>query len=263
MGNEGSSLTHTLELESRAGRPFEIERADDPAGLVQAAVFPCAQERPDCAALGLTVDDPVKGSLNGTILVYVKGVEEPIPLTFSGIVVGAETVVKKVELREEPPGAQPWPPDAAQEGTGQPVDKAPHAESPAGSGQAAVSPPGEGPQGGSPTALPPASAALPRQAVLKWVTRHDAEVYGYLVYRSTRREGPFTRVNARIVPAAGGEGEEHAYVFVDRDVEESTAYFYYLDLVTRGGSKKRFSGVVEKRIPQVKSDGAAGKPTAS
>jgi hypothetical protein len=229
LANEGQRVSRTVELASRSGRPVAVERAEDPTRSVQVDLAPCAEPRPSCVALRLHVDAARKGGLNGTVLVYEKGSEEPIPLTYTGLVVSAEKVIKSVELHDlaaeaGPQAAEPTPPAAP----------------------GAAPRPTEAPRLPAPTAAPSAGA---RQAVLRWVAREETDVYGYLVYRSARREGPFTRINSAIVPAVTGDGQAHAYELVDREVEPGTTYFYYLDLVTRGGAKKRFSGVVEKRVP--------------
>lgn len=249
LGNEGVPLSREVELVSRAGRPVEIDRAVDPTLAVATQLLACAEERPSCVTLRLAVDNPVKGGLNGTVLVYAKGAEEPVPLGYTGMIVGAEKAVKKVEILDPASDAAPPPrAEARAEARAVPAPR-PHE----GSGAAATA---------AATASPPPAAAggtVP-QAVLKWVTREETEVYGYLVYRAVHREGPFTRVNAQVVPAAGREGGPHSYEFIDRDVEVGTTYYYYLDLVTRSGAKKRFSGVVQKRIQERTRD-AATNPT--
>lgn len=82
--------------------------------------------------------------------------------------------------------------------------------------------------------------------VLRWRARGEQQVYGYLVYRATAREGPYLRVSEDIVHVGEGGGE-HAYEFTDSSLEPCTTYYYYLDQVYRSGQRERFSGVVSKR----------------
>lgn len=101
-------------------------------------------------------------------------------------------------------------------------------------------------------AEPPSRAAAeaPRAraepVVLRWRARQQQDVYGYLVYRSTRRDGPYRRTSAEIVHRRGSG----RYVWRDRDVEPGVTYYYYLDAVSTSGRKSRFSGVQEKTAIQ-------------
>ncbi len=95
-------------------------------------------------------------------------------------------------------------------------------------------------QGDAPKIAPP-------QAVLRWQATQEKQTYGYLVYRSESREGPFLRVGTTIVRAKGGEAV-HSYEFIDDDVLPGNTYFYYLDQISLNGIKSRFSGVLAKVV---------------
>jgi hypothetical protein len=90
-------------------------------------------------------------------------------------------------------------------------------------------------------------ATEPEPVVLRWRATGERQVYGYLVYRSTSREGPYRRVSAEIVHVPDDAAAEHAYEFIDRSVGECRTYHYYIDQVYRSGQRDRFSGVVSKR----------------
>ena len=49
--------------------------------------------------------------------------------------------------------------------------------------------------------------------------------------------GPFAKVNDRLIPGAGSSPIPHEYTFVDKDVKEGNRYFYYLQDVDIHGSK--------------------------
>jgi len=94
-----------------------------------------------------------------------------------------------------------------------------------------------------------AAAAEPPSATLKWQARQESRVYGYLIYRSEKREGPFLRINQAIVHAvAGDDAAIQSYEYVDRDVEPGKTYYYYLDTVGNDGKKARFSSVMSKAV---------------
>jgi hypothetical protein len=90
------------------------------------------------------------------------------------------------------------------------------------------------------------------EVVLRWTASQEDGVYGYLVYRADRREGPFRRVNQEIIHVERDQSEgAGAYRFVDTAVEAGRTYFYYLDAVSMGGLKQRLSGVISKEVAGV------------
>jgi len=88
----------------------------------------------------------------------------------------------------------------------------------------------------------------PRNA-LTWTAGNEGGAFGYLVYRSDRREGPYRRVNERIVRVPWDGAAEHRYRWVDQRVEPGRTYYYYLDVVSENGIKQRFSGVISRTPP--------------
>jgi hypothetical protein len=98
----------------------------------------------------------------------------------------------------------------------------------------------------------------PPKVTLRWKAA-DAEGsnYGYLVYRSKSRLGPYLRVNAEIVHMPKDGAKQHEYVFEDINVEPGATYYYYLDTIDTAGVKKRFSGVLPKTV---ESSAAAAPP---
>lgn len=96
---------------------------------------------------------------------------------------------------------------------------------------------------------PTATAALSAAVVLEWSARNEEGVYGYLVYRSLRREGPYRRVNADIIHARHAPPPAtSSYHFADTEVEPGRTYYYYLDTVSQSGLKQRLSGVIAKEV---------------
>jgi len=85
--------------------------------------------------------------------------------------------------------------------------------------------------------------------LLAWSVANEERVYGYLIYRSQRRQGPFLRINQDIVHARPGGGQPAStYEFVDAEVEPGATYYYYIDTVAVDGVKRRFSGVISKTV---------------
>lgn len=84
---------------------------------------------------------------------------------------------------------------------------------------------------------------------LKWTARNDGSLYGYMIYRSADRAGPFRRVNARPIPAmAGNPTEPSKYTFTDEDVEPGKTYYYYIDSLSKSGTQMRLSPVLSKSV---------------
>ena len=101
----------------------------------------------------------------------------------------------------------------------------------------------------TPTPLPDAAEASSPHVLLEWSAAREDGVYGYLIYRAERREGPFRRLNLDIVHARpDGPGGVSSYRYVDADVEPGRTYYYYLDTLTMSGLKQRLSGVISRQV---------------
>lgn len=84
---------------------------------------------------------------------------------------------------------------------------------------------------------------------LKWTARHDERLYGYMVYRSEDRAGPFRRVSERPVPTRSGKvGDTSEYGFTDEAVQPGKTYYYYIDSLGRNGIQQRLSPVLSKSV---------------
>lgn len=108
---------------------------------------------------------------------------------------------------------------------------------------------------GGPSDGPGSSGETPAVTnTLDWTAETERGVYGYLIYRSESRDGPFVRINETIVRVPDDEAERHEYTWVDYDVEPGKLYHYYLDAVSTKGIKQRFSGILSRETPR-KGDG--------
>jgi len=213
-----------VELLSRSGAAVAVTSIEDPAGLVTGTALPCPG-RADCARLRLTALVSDLRPLEGQLQVRLQGLAEPLPLSYVGWVVRPDAEVRELGS----PFAAPAP--------------------------APLSTPAPAPPAPPPTAPPTEAAAVERPQVrLAWSVRQEDDVYGYLVYRSQRAEGPFVRVNAEVVHAAPAPDGVGRYQFVDLDVRPGASYYYYLDTLTPAGLKKRFSGVQSRRVPELGRD---------
>jgi hypothetical protein len=90
--------------------------------------------------------------------------------------------------------------------------------------------------------------------VLSWTSTNETDAYGYIIYRATRAEGPFLRVNPRIVRVQSSTGngdskpasKSSKYRYVDTSAARDQTYYYYIDVISDGGLQQRMTGIVRK-----------------
>lgn len=141
---------------------------------------------------------------------------------------------------------------------------APAAEAPASPAAPADS---EGAAGAPPTAPAPSGtpemAAVPKDAkpmeatveiknTIRWSTASEVENFGYDVYRGEAEDGPFVRLTAQPIPGAGTSDEPHKYSYVDKDIDPTKDYWYYVESVSYSGVRERFTPVQKAKAKQPK-----------
>jgi hypothetical protein len=78
------------------------------------------------------------------------------------------------------------------------------------------------------------AAAVGERVVVAWETGPEAGLAGFHVLRARAAEGPWTRVNAALIPARGGAASGLRYSLTDRPGAGS--YRYRLDVVEENGT---------------------------
>ena len=94
----------------------------------------------------------------------------------------------------------------------------------------------------------PEQAALPPspklgQVVIQWPTEYGADIYGFNIYRGESAQGPFTHINADIIPTATGKDKEY-YRYVDKPLELGKTYFYYIESISYAGQKRKITPLI-------------------
>ncbi len=88
-----------------------------------------------------------------------------------------------------------------------------------------------------------ACAPAPARIVVQWTTATEINTAGFNVYRSERAEGPYTKLNAQLIPASdaltGGK-----YQYEDTTVVSGKTYYYQLEDVEYGGATARHGPIV-------------------
>jgi hypothetical protein len=88
------------------------------------------------------------------------------------------------------------------------------------------------------------AAAAPQGVTLAWETVSETGNAGFNVYRSESDAGPWTQVNAVLIPAkAPGSAEGQAYTWTDASAEAGMTYFYQLEDVALSGETTRHDPV--------------------
>jgi hypothetical protein len=80
------------------------------------------------------------------------------------------------------------------------------------------------------------SAATPPAVTVQWSTASELNTAGFNILRGDSPNGPFTRVNADIIPASPDPLVGGSYVFTDTHVTAGQTYYYQLEEVEVSGS---------------------------
>lgn len=211
---QGQPFEKSLRVRSRSGRPLALSAVEGAGPGVAVSMAECAEPAPSCRLLVFKGTGGEPGApLSGSVRVSL-GEGRPITIPYSGLVFRADANVRDLGSLDA----------AAAAGSPAPVP--------------------------TPPPVPPPVTGKPgeRRARLVWDASQEDQTFGYLVYRADRREGPFLRLNARVVPVGRGPAPRH-YTYEDDTVTPGRSYYYYLESVSNAGIKARLSGVVTKIIP--------------
>ncbi len=81
------------------------------------------------------------------------------------------------------------------------------------------------------------------KVTVSWTTGSEVATTGFNVHRATTLAGPYTRVNAALIPATGTNVSGASYAWTDAQVAAGTTYFYKLEDVDAKG-QSTFHGPV-------------------
>jgi hypothetical protein len=109
-------------------------------------------------------------------------------------------------------------------------------------------------------AASPAASPNPLNNTIKWSTASEVDNFGYDVFRGDKEEGPFTRLNAKIIAGAGTVDEPRYYQYVDETIEVGKEYWYYVESVSLAGVREKFTPVFKSK-PKA-ADGKVLAPAA-
>lgn len=81
------------------------------------------------------------------------------------------------------------------------------------------------------------SAATPPVVTVEWSTASELNTAGFNLARGDSQTGPFTRLNAEVIPASPDPLVGGSYIYTDTQVVAGQTYYYQLEEVeTSGGT---------------------------
>lgn len=86
--------------------------------------------------------------------------------------------------------------------------------------------------------------AAPAVVVVEWATATEINTAGFNLYRSERAEGPFSKINAQLIPASADPMIGGKYTYEDSGVVAGRTYYYQLEDVEFGGATARHGPIV-------------------
>jgi hypothetical protein len=87
------------------------------------------------------------------------------------------------------------------------------------------------------------SATTPPVVTVEWSTASELDTAGFNLARGDSQEGPFTRLNAEVIPASPDPLVGGSYVYTDTQVVAGHTYYYQLEEVEISGGSS-VQGVV-------------------
>ena len=73
------------------------------------------------------------------------------------------------------------------------------------------------------------------QIILSWITESELENAGFNILRSQTPQGPFVKVNPKLIQGAGTTGERSSYTWKDTTAKPNVEYYYRIEDVSYAG----------------------------
>jgi len=86
------------------------------------------------------------------------------------------------------------------------------------------------------------------QNIIKWTTESETDNFGFNIYRSTKKDGEYKKINSTIIPGNGTTSVSHSYSFTDKNIKKGKKYFYYLKDIANDGTTAYESEKVKARL---------------
>ena len=83
------------------------------------------------------------------------------------------------------------------------------------------------------------------KVTIRWRNETEHDNYGFNIYRSEKKDGPFVKLNKEIIPGAGTTSTPKEYVYVDQPLEIGKIFYYYIESISFAGTKERITPVTK------------------
>lgn len=214
-----------IRLTHRSGKDFKVGALTFDQVKAKGVAKPCIPKASGCKLIQVDIDnDQQQGRLQGVLHVELPDFGRSLPIELVGMLLNPEVKVHDLneeiqQSREAKSGAQSAagvePPKGIdiKQVIKQTVDK-----------QAEILPAGNGP-------------------LLRWSAANQNAIYGYAVYRGDAETGPFLRVNKDVIRVVSNDDTKSGtYAWRDNSAESGKAYWYYVGMINKDGSKKELTG---------------------
>lgn len=95
----------------------------------------------------------------------------------------------------------------------------------------------------------------PYKNTLRWSTATEVDNFGFDIFRADKEEGPFKQINEDPVMGAGTTDVPTKYTYEDATIDPKRTYYYYVESISMGGVRERFTPVIKAK-PKLPPDGS-------
>ncbi len=88
------------------------------------------------------------------------------------------------------------------------------------------------------------ASIAPARILIQWTTASEVNTAGFNLYRSQDSEGPYTKINAQLIPASNDALTGAKYEYEDTDVVYGRTYYYQLEDVELSGTSTRHGPII-------------------
>ena len=81
------------------------------------------------------------------------------------------------------------------------------------------------------------------QIIISWITESEIDNAGFNILRSQSKQGPFVKVNSKLIQGAGTTGERNTYSWTDTTAKPKFIYFYRIEDVSFAGVRQQSATV--------------------
>lgn len=206
-----------IKLSGKDGKEIKIKSVSIDGFLGKAKAVKCLPPKPDCAMVEVEIGkDNRKGQIGGALNVDFVDLDKPLRVNMWGVMLSPETEVLDFDEEVKKQEAK------ANASSASTVNKGPDIGSLLRSvvdQQTDAPPAGNGP-------------------LIRWSANNEELVFGYIIYRSTKNEGPFFRASKDIILKRGGSGSGvSSYAWRDTGVSTDDGYWYYIESINNDGSR--------------------------